>query len=283
MSFSNSNSFNSLASPKSETESTPRADADFPALGAKPQAKPARQPRPAAAAAGGAEAGWETVQGKAPKPAKKQSKPKSKPKQQQPSAFGPDATLRRQREATISSHCVPIILGDIRAEMTAACDWVDHAGNPMPLYQKLWIRAHPANDGMVPIVNKRTGERSMVPVWSQHSMDLQSEDGVAHAFEHDGQQFTVHEVMTSSTFGPRLLAVLRGDDLFTTDTFIQPMVSEKCLFIKFSRHMGPRPAPAAPSRPPAPAAAPLAEAPVSVPAPRPAPRAPWAKDAKGGS
>ena len=281
MSFSNS--FNSLASPKSETESTPRADADFPALGAKPQAKPARQPRPAAAAAGGAEADWETVQGKAPKPAKKQSKPK--PKQQQPSAFGPDATLRRQREAIISDQCVPIILGNIRDELTAACDWINDDGTTMPLYQKLWIRAHPANEGMVPVQDKRTGERSMVPVWSQHRMAIQSEDGVAHAFEHDGQQFTVPEVMTSPTFGPRLLAMLRGDDLFTTDTFIQPMVSQKCLFIKFSRHMGPRPAPApaAPSRPPAPAAAPLAEAPVSVPAPRPAPRAPWAKDAKGGS
>ena len=281
MSFSNS--FNSLASPKSETESIPRADADFPALGAKPQAKPERQPRPAAAA-GGAEAGWETVQGKPHKPAKKHSKSKSKSKsKQQPSAFGPDATLRRQREATISSHCVPIILGNIRDELTAACDWVNDDGTTMPLYQKLWIRAHPANEGMVPIVNKRTGERSMVPVWAQHRMDIQSEDGVAHAFEHDGQQFNVHEVMSSQDFGPRLLAMLRGADLFTTDTFIQPMVSEKCLFIKFSRHMGPAPAPTAPSRPPAPAAAPLAEAPVSVPAPRPAPRAPWAKDAKGGS
>jgi hypothetical protein len=281
MSFSNS--FNFLASPKSE--STPRADPDFPALGAKPQAKPARQPRPAAAAAGGAEADadWETVQGKAPKPAKKQSKPK--PKQQQPSAFGADAQRRRQREAIISGQCVPIILGNINDELKARCDWVNRDGTPMLLYQKLWIKAHPANDGMVPIVNKRTGEHSMVPVWSQHRMDIQSADGVAEQIEHDGMQFSVHEIMSSPDFGARLLAMLRGDDLFTTDTFIQPMVSEKCLFIKFSRHMGPRPAPApaAPSRPPAPAAAPLAEAPVSVPAPRPAPRAPWAKDAKGGS
>lgn len=277
-----SNSFLSLASPMSESD-TPRADADaeFPALGAKPQGKPVRQPRPAAAAGGAeADADWETVLGKPSKPVKKQSKPK-----QQQSAFGPDAQRRRQREAIISKECVPIIISNIIDDLMAPCDWVNHDGTTMPLYKKLKYRALPTNQAMVPVQDKKTGDRFMVPVWAQHRMAIQSTDGVADKIEYDGVQFSVHEIMNSPDFGPRLLAMLRSPDLFTTDTFVQLMVSEKCLFIKFSRHMGPRPrpAPAAPSRPPAPAAAPLAEAPVSVPAPRPAPRAPWAKDAKGGS
>lgn len=280
--MSNSNSFISLASPMFETE-TPREDADFPALGAELQAKPVRQPRPAAAGGAEADADWETVRDKAHKPVKKQSK--SKQQQQQPSAFGPDAKLRSERKAIISFICVPIIIGNIKDVLMGACDWVNQDGSPMSLYQKLWIKSHPANEGMVPVQDKRTGERSMVPVWSQHRMPIQSADGVAEQIEHEGLRFDVFEIMKSPDFCSRLLAMLRDDDMFTKDTYIQPMVSERCLFMKFSRHMGPRPAPApaAPSRPPAPAAAPLAEAPVSVPAPRPAPRAPWAKDAKGGS